>query len=638
MTAPPRTPPAPVAGALATAIAHHQAGRLDEAIAAYRRFVRLEPNSAEAYLGLGNALAARGELEPAIASYRRALALAPDAAIVHNSLAFVLEAQGRFDEALAGYRRAVEIDEHPAFCANFAHALTRASRVTVDEGLRRLVARSISLAWARPADLARPAIGVILGDPRLGAMLEAAARAWPERPDADALFGASGVAMLGRDPLLVALLENAQVCEPALERFLTSARHALLARVAGGEALSHEALVFACALARQCFLNDYVFDVTDAEAEQAQTLRDELESASPAQHPAASSRLALAACYFPLACLEGTGALARLAWPTPVHALLVQQVEEPREERAIAGAIPRLTPIVHDVSRRVQQQYEESPYPRWVGTPIEEPLSLETYLRRLFPAASLPAPGTIAGRDILVAGCGTGQESVGLARMFPASRVLAVDLSLASLAYASRKTRALGLANVEYAQADILALDGLERRFDMISSVGVLHHMADPLAGARRLAALLRPGAFMQVGLYSESGRRDLAAARALIAERGYTADPRDIRRCRRELLDSGAFPRLVALRDLYGLNECRDLLFHVQEHRFTLPGVRAMVEALALEFVGLAVPPAAARAFAQRFPAAAPNDLDAWHAFEAQFPDTFAGMYLFWVRKPASA
>ena len=63
--------------------------------------------------------------------------------------------------------------------------------------------------------------------------------------------------------------------------------------------------------------------------------------------------------------------------------------------------------------------------------------------------------------------------------------MLAIDISRTSLAYARRKTREAGIANIEYAQADILKLGTLERRFDVIETVGVLHHLAEPTAGLR---------------------------------------------------------------------------------------------------------------------------------------------------------
>ena len=616
--------------------AAHGRGRLDEALAAYRKALRHHPDYPPAYFNLGNALQAQGRLDEAIASYRRALALHPGYAEAHNNLAIALGEQGRVDEALAACRAALELGERPEFRANFARWLARAERVPVDARLRALASRAIAEAWARPADLALAGIGLIRADPVLKESIDRALRAWPARIPARELFGAAGLAAASRDPLLIALLGNAQACEWGLERFLTLARHALLEAALEDEP-REEGLAFFCALARQCFLGDYVFSWTDEEAGRARTLRESLAQALARGGAVPALSVAAVAAYFPLDSVPSAAALLEGAWPEPVRAVLAQQLVEPRTERELRASIPKLTAVVDAVSRAVQRQYEESPYPRWVGMPAAEPLSLEAWLRRLLPRARLPSPVKAGGLDILVAGCGTGQESIDLARQFPDSRLLAVDLSLASLGYARRKARELGVANVEHAQADILELGSIGRTFDVVSSVGVLHHLADPMEGWRRLLALLRPGGLMQVGLYSEIGRRDLAAARELIAARGYGPDPEGIRRCREAMLGSGDFPRLALLRDLYGMNECRDLLFHVREHRFTLPQVAVMVEALGLEFLGLAADPAARRRYRQRFPGdETETDPASWHDFEVEFPDTFAGMYLFWVRKRA--
>ena len=68
-------------------------------------------------------------------------------------------------------------------------------------------------------------------------------------------------------------------------------------------------------------------------------------------------------------------------------------------------------------------------------------------------------------------------------------------LSEASLAYALRKTRELGLTNLKYASADILAFDGAGQTFDLIEASGVLHHLADPFAAWRRLVRSCAPAA-----------------------------------------------------------------------------------------------------------------------------------------------
>ena len=614
-----------------------ESGRLEEAMAAYRVALRLKPDYPEALYNLGNALRAAGQLEPAVAAYRRAVAAAPGYADAHNNLAVALETMRRPAAALDAYRAALRV-AHPAHVrGNFARFIAEYPH-EADSTLRPWIAQAISQAWARPADLARAAIAVLSTDAAIRPMMERALHAWPRTVSAATLFGGDGLRTLARDPLLLALLGNTQVCDWDFERFLTLARRALLERVLDDAAAwDDDAIGFASALACQCFVNDYVFSCDEAESAQAAALRDRVALAIADSAPIAAQALVLVAAYFPLHSLAHAERLLEGSWPEAVRHVLARQVEEPAEEQAELEAIPALTPIDQAVSRAVRAQYEESPYPRWVGLPEGQALAEVDALRRLCAEATLPARGEGEPLRILVAGCGTGQESLDLARQFPAASILAIDLSRASLAYARRMARRLGIANVEHAQADILALSDLGRRFHLISSVGVLHHLADPLAGWRRLLALLEPGGLMQVGLYSELGRRDLGPARERIAASGAAAAPDNVRRQRIALLESGEFPRVAALRDLYGANECRDLLFHVQEHRFTVPQLRRMIETLDVEFVGFAVPEAVGRAFDARHPGGR-RDLDSWDAFERDFPDTFAGMYLFWVRSRATA
>src|SRR5258707_9095018 len=155
---------------------------------------------------------------------------------------------------------------------------------------------------------------------------------------------------------------------------------------------------------------------------------------------------------------------------------------------------------------------------------------------------------------------GTGRLPVHRAQKLGPRHMLAVDLSLASLGYAKRKSEELGL-DIAYAQADILELESA-RRFDLIESLGVLHHLADPWAGWEKLLSLLRPGGFMLLGLYSEAARRPVREAGGSIA--GHGADA--IRDFRQELIRNGASRVILDSEDFFSLSGCRDLLFHVQE------------------------------------------------------------------------
>src|ERR1700729_3501478 len=127
----------------------------------------------------------------------------------------------------------------------------------------------------------------------------------------------------------------------------------------------------------------------------------------------------------------------------------------------------------------------------------EQSLRFNDELRRALPFAPFKPMPDDSAPEVLIAGCGTGNHSILTAQRFRGIRVLAIDLSLSSIAYAKRKTQELGISNVEYAQADILKLGDIGRTFDIIQSAGVLHHLADPFSGWRTLLSLLRPGGFM---------------------------------------------------------------------------------------------------------------------------------------------
>ena len=86
---------------------------------------------------------------------------------------------------------------------------------------------------------------------------------------------------------------------------------------------------------------------------------------------------------------------------------------------------------------------------------------------------------------------------------------------------------------------------------------------------------------------------------------------------------------------DFFTLSECRDLLFHVQEHRLTLPDIAAFLADNDLALLGFEVGAATQARYRSRFPGdAAMTDLACWQVLEREHPDTFVGMYQFWVQK----
>jgi len=138
----------------------HQAGRLEEAIAAYRRIlavdpgsvrartfcgaalldrqrtdeaakilqtaVSMDPTNVDALCYLGNAQQEIGRLAAAEKNYRQALAIRPSFARAHNNLGVLLEKLGRNGDAAASFRRAVE------FGPRYAQAYKNLSEVLLE--------------------------------------------------------------------------------------------------------------------------------------------------------------------------------------------------------------------------------------------------------------------------------------------------------------------------------------------------------------------------------------------------------------------------------------------------------------------------------------------------------------------------
>jgi ubiquinone/menaquinone biosynthesis C-methylase UbiE len=242
---------------------------------------------------------------------------------------------------------------------------------------------------------------------------------------------------------------------------------------------------------------------------------------------------------------------------------------------------------------------------------------------------------------VLIAGCGTGLETMRVISSYEAESVLAVDLSRASLAYGIRKLAEYGISGVAHKQADILELGRLDQRFDLITSFGVIHHMSEPERGLKVLTSLLEPGGFLFLGLYSTIARQPVISVRKLVADLAVPSSPAGIRDLRRTIMMGEADPELSILAspasDFWTMSECRDLMFHVEEHQFTLLQIGEMFDATGLEFVGLQIPYAPdLTLFRQENESPSQlRSLTAWHRFEERHPQSFGGTYQLWVRKP---
>ena len=617
-------------------------GRLEDAVTAWRRAIQLKPDYASVHNNLGNALQLLGRLEEAEAVYRKAIECDPRHANAHNNLGMIRQRLGKPREALAAFRLATRLAPCDAlFWQSLATCLAHGAHYTPsDEELRNDLQTCLANDGVDPVPLGNIVTRVLRHEADISCLLDPSNVHRSEDEDWVRL-----VIQVLEHPLLTLLLEKLPISDIDLEALLVAVRRALLrlaihhrlTKVIGGRGLA-----FLCALAQQCFLNEYVFFESEEEGVWVAAMQERIKTRIAAQGPVDPTWIALFAAYRPL---HATGFVsifdredAYISHPL-LGKVIVRQVKEPTEERAIRKTSPRISAITDRVSTAVRAQYEENPYPRWVGAGTLEPRSTANVMTTMFPYLqdrNIPWPES---PQILVAGCGTGKHPIMTARCFAGAQVLAVDLSLSSLSYGARRAKEMGVTNVRFAHGDLMAMGDLGHRFDIIECIAVLHHLEDPIKGWRILVGLLNKDGLMGIGLYSELARRKIVAARAFIEEHGYPSSPEGIRRCRQAIMalpDDSLIKQVTRGRSFYTTSECRDLIFHVQEHRLNLLQVSDALDELGLELLGFQFQdPAILQRYRVRFPEdRTATCLQSWHRFELDNPNTFTSMYQFWVRR----
>ena len=177
---------------------------------------------------------------------------------------------------------------------------------------------------------------------------------------------------------------------------------------------------------------------------------------------------------------------------------------------------------------------------------------------------------------------------------------------------------------------DLLEVADLDEIFDIIECSGVLHHMEEPTKGLSALNNQLKPGGYIKLGLYSEIARQEIVKARNQIKQLGLKSAANCIREFRQQVLH-GEFQEHTNLpnlgRDFYSLSECRDLCFHVQEHRFTTESLQTLLDTHRLTFCGFMLSDVIKKTYHQQYPADADmTSLANWGEFEKQNPSTFRG------------
>ena len=267
----------------------------------------------------------------------------------------------------------------------------------------------------------------------------------------------------------------------------------------------------------------------------------------------------------------------------------------------------QMNPIPSDAATPVVSNfYDRFPYP---GDPLQDGPPPGYNWRWCHESVQAAVHGAVrspaaeaAPLRILDAGCGTGVSTDYLCHLNQGAEVLAVDISAGALEIARERLRRSGGAEqvreLRQEQRSLLDLSG-EGPFDYINSVGVLHHLREPLAGLKALASLLAEGGLIHLFLYADGGRWEIHRTQSALLRLG-AGNGADGLRLGRELFQ--VLPEGNRLRqnheqrwliDTAADSNFADMYLHPQETSYDLTRLFSLIDAAGLQFAGFSNPSA---------------------------------------------
>ena len=261
---------------------------------------------------------------------------------------------------------------------------------------------------------------------------------------------------------------------------------------------------------------------------------------------------------------------------------------------ADSGPSDAATPVVSTF-------YDRFPFP---GDPLQDGpppgYNWRWCHRSVLAAVHGGIPDGIEVPRILDAGCGTGVSTDYLCHLNPGAQVLGIDISDGALAMARERLQRSGaeaqVASLRQEQRSLLDLAG-EGPFDYINSVGVLHHLDQPEAGLRSLAALLAPDGLLHLFLYADAGRWEIHRTQAALELLSAGTEAEGLRLGRQLLETLPEGNRLARHHRERWAVDCAadanfaDMYLHPQETSYNLERLFAFIETAGLQFAGFSNP-----------------------------------------------
>lgn len=589
--------------------------------------LKIEPESAGCWYSLGHVHLAKKDYDQAMGCFSKSLDISPNETRSATSLAYTLAKKGHTVAAFQAYRKLFHVypnDQHIQ-----AKLFDLTPQIKADfylEDLEEDAIRWLKLRNVNYQNLAPLVMSLLI-----------------HKYDLNNPNTVIDLQVLAKDQLLNLALGNIQITDTKIEGVLIEIRKQVLLNLIACSYQDKVLIKFAARLAIHAEHNEYVYLYDAKEQEILDLLKTSIENILNSQQPditLVEPLTILFGMYEPPVQISQLCALKAadiVNWPATSKSFIKTTVFDYLTEQAQIEQVSEMNQISDEVSLAVKAQYEQNPYPRWrylgYNTPTNYGRALEQELIN-FRAPEFFNMGKI---KILIAGCGTGQHALRVARYFRNVEVTAIDITKRSLTYAKRKAEEYGIKNIQFLNLDILHLDALDDKFHVIECSGVLHHMEYPSTGLAKLKSKLLPKGLIKLGLYSEEARASIQEVRNIIQQYKVPTSTRSIRSVRQAIINN-KLPierdGILESQDFYSSSGCRDLLFHAQELLFTPEGINRLAREHDMSFLGFILSSKNKKWYAEAFPEDEKMiNLYNWQKLERKHPQMFSRMYQFYLQ-----
>ena len=378
------------------------------------------------------------------------------------------------------------------------------------------------------------------------------------------------------------ILKFVQISNVNIENFFSMIRFLLLeACIENSEKINKKHYIdFSVALGRSCFNSEYCWIQTEDETNKINQLKDRLVNEIKLKNDVLPIEILTLGSYEQLFNLrELRGYLLTKKDQSNLKSIIKEQITDYIKEEEIEKDIKKISKFKNSISIKVKDQYENFPYPRWDFKNLSY-LNKLSYSDYIIHESNSNLIKKKKIKKLLVAGCGTGRHPINIALTDSDIEIHALDLSLKSLSYGSRKAQEMGINNIVWLNGDIHELKTYNHSFDVIESVGVLHHMQDPKIGFDILKDKLTSNGLIKLGLYSSVFRKLLQPSKDLIYEKKFTRNINSIREARYKIMrrfNEKPYDIPTKFLDFYSASSFIDLLLHEQELDFEIDDLQKL-------------------------------------------------------------